>query len=99
MEYSKRSVPCRWEALLVVMDQQPFTDLREILREFDDSRIWVYADWVRTRRHQPETRRKQPNGYRQLTWGVTSLEATCSFHAHVNLPPHYSVRQLKFSSC
>lgn len=82
MEYSKSNVPCRWEALLVVMDQQPFTDLREILREFDDSRIWVYADWVRTRRHQPEIRKtaqriQAADLGRDFSRGNLQLPCTC----------------------
>ena len=36
----------RWEALLVVMDNKPFSDLHEILQEVADDRIWVFAEWV-----------------------------------------------------
>lgn len=39
--------PCRWEALLVIMDSEPFRDVHYILQELNDDRVWVYAEWVR----------------------------------------------------
>ncbi len=36
----------RWEALLLVMDNRPFPELRRIMRDINDSRIWVQAEWV-----------------------------------------------------
>ncbi|PNH00307.1 hypothetical protein TSOC_013878 [Tetrabaena socialis] len=36
----------RWEAMLVVMDNRPFPELRRIVRQLNDSRIWVHAEWV-----------------------------------------------------
>jgi hypothetical protein len=36
----------RWEALLLVMDNRPFPDLRHVVRYNDDSRVHVFAEWV-----------------------------------------------------
>jgi hypothetical protein len=30
----------------MVMDNRPFPELRRIVRDLNDSRIWVYAEWV-----------------------------------------------------
>ena len=38
---------CSWEAVLVVMDSEPFRDMYRILQDLDDDRIWVFAEWVR----------------------------------------------------
>jgi hypothetical protein len=40
---------CRWHALLLVMDNRPFPDLRHIVRDADDERIQVFAEWVSIR--------------------------------------------------
>ena len=37
---------CSWEAILIVLDSQPFLDLHPLVAEFNDSRIWVFAEWV-----------------------------------------------------
>lgn len=39
---------CRWTALLLVMDNRPFPDLRHIVRDADDARVQVFAEWVCT---------------------------------------------------
>ena len=39
---------CRWEAVLLVLDSRPFEDLHHIVQDFDDDRIWVFAEWVRS---------------------------------------------------
>lgn len=44
--YKPGIMPCSWEALLIVMDNRPFPELRKIVREANDSRIWVHAEWV-----------------------------------------------------
>lgn len=36
----------KWEALLLVLDNRPFPELRKIVRELNDPRIWVHAEWV-----------------------------------------------------
>lgn len=41
-----RPPACRWEAVFVVMDDKPFQDLHHILAEFNDDRLWVFAEWV-----------------------------------------------------
>jgi hypothetical protein len=38
---------CSWEAVLVVMDSEPFRDMYRILQDLEDERIWVFAEWVR----------------------------------------------------
>lgn len=42
-----------WEAVLLVLDSRPFEDLHHIVEEFQDDRIWVFAEWVRGRRAVP----------------------------------------------
>ncbi len=37
---------CSWEAVLVVMDSEPFRDLHHILQDLNDDRAWVFAEWV-----------------------------------------------------
>lgn len=37
---------CSWEAVLVVLDSEPFRDLHRILQDLNDDRIWVFAEWV-----------------------------------------------------
>lgn len=37
---------CRWQALLLVMDNRPFPDLRHIVRDAEDERVQVFAEWV-----------------------------------------------------
>lgn len=36
----------RWEAVLIVLDSQPFPDLAHILQSLDDDRVWVFAEWI-----------------------------------------------------
>jgi hypothetical protein len=43
------SPPLRWVALLLVMDNRPFPDLRHIVRHNADARVRVFAEWVRAR--------------------------------------------------
>jgi hypothetical protein len=38
---------CSWEAVLLVLDSRPFEDLHHIVEDFQDDRIWVFAEWVR----------------------------------------------------
>ena len=35
--------------MTVVMDNRPFPELRRIIREANDSRIWSHAEWVSAR--------------------------------------------------
>lgn len=32
--------------MLLVLDNRPFAELRETVRNTQDDRIWVYAEWV-----------------------------------------------------
>jgi hypothetical protein len=36
----------RWEAVLLVADSRPFPDLHHILLDLNDTRAWVFAEWV-----------------------------------------------------
>ncbi|MEW5310668.1 MAG: hypothetical protein WDW38_002444 [Sanguina aurantia] len=36
----------KWEAMLLVLDNRPFADLRETVRNAHDDRVWVYAEWI-----------------------------------------------------
>jgi hypothetical protein len=44
---------CRWQALLVVMDNRPFNDMAHMLQRFRDDRISLYASWVCWLPHNP----------------------------------------------
>ena len=37
---------CSWVAQLIVLDNRAFPDLRYIVRDLKDDRVWVYAEWV-----------------------------------------------------
>lgn len=39
-------LPRSWEAALLVLDSRPFEDLHHIVEDFQDDRIWVFAEWV-----------------------------------------------------
>lgn len=50
----KRQTHTRWTALLLVMDNRPFPDLRHIVRDAADERVHVFAEWI-SARYQPRT--------------------------------------------
>lgn len=35
-----------WHAVILVLDGQPFPELHSIVAEANDSRIWVFAEWI-----------------------------------------------------
>ena len=35
-----------WEAVLIVLDSRPFSDLHHIVADLNDDRVWVFAEWV-----------------------------------------------------
>eukprot|EP00887_Chlorella_sp_A99_P006362 scaffold3.g6362.t1 len=37
-----------WEAVLIVLDSSPFADLHSVVAEVNDTRVWVFAEWLRT---------------------------------------------------
>lgn len=39
----------RWDAQMLVLDNRPFPDLRQIVRDAADERIRVIAEWVSVR--------------------------------------------------
>ncbi|GIL45617.1 hypothetical protein Vafri_2819 [Volvox africanus] len=56
----------RWEALLIVMDNRPFPELRRIVREINDSRIWVQAEWINFKYNPKEGGTWAPNYHNKL---------------------------------
>ena len=36
----------RWEAILLVLDGQPFQELAGIVQQLDDERVWTFAEWI-----------------------------------------------------
>ncbi|GFR42383.1 hypothetical protein Agub_g3254 [Astrephomene gubernaculifera] len=62
----------RWEALLVVMDNRPFPDLHRILRELNDSRIWVQAEWINYK-YYPKKDGVWAPGYHNKLYNLTDL--------------------------
>ncbi|KAG2428579.1 hypothetical protein HYH02_014281 [Chlamydomonas schloesseri] len=55
-----------WEALLIVMDNRPFPELRKIVREANDSRIWVHAEWINYKYAPKEGGTWAPNYHNKL---------------------------------
>ncbi|KAF8065512.1 EXOSC8 [Scenedesmus sp. PABB004] len=50
----KRQTHESWSALLLVLDNRPFPDLRHIVRDAADERIDVFAEWI-SARYAPKT--------------------------------------------
>ena len=42
----QRQQHSRWEAVLLVADSRPFPELHHILLDLNDTRAWVFAEWV-----------------------------------------------------
>jgi hypothetical protein len=61
---------CSWEAVLLVLDSRPFEDLHHIVEDFQDDRIWVFAEWVRA------GMRLQPAPTCNSTCGAAAAAAT-----------------------
>ena len=38
---------CSWEAILVMVDKKPFPEAYDIIQSLNESRAWVFAEWVR----------------------------------------------------
>ena len=36
----------RWEAIIIVADNEPFRDLHHTLLDIGDNRVWVFAEWI-----------------------------------------------------
>lgn len=41
------SVGCSWEAVFVVVDKKPFPELYTMIENMNETRAWVFAEWVR----------------------------------------------------
>lgn len=41
------SVGCSWEAVFVVVDKKPFPEMYTIIENMNETRAWVFAEWVR----------------------------------------------------
>ena len=40
----------RWVARFVVLESRPFSELRRMLKDYNDERLAVYGEWVRDAR-------------------------------------------------
>ena len=78
---------CRWEALLIVLDNRPFYELHRIIREFKDERIWAQAEWV----SHLIPARARPLHWRWSAgcgWGPFRGHVSCTFtRTHSGAPP------------
>ncbi|KAI8462605.1 MAG: hypothetical protein J3K34DRAFT_475968 [Monoraphidium minutum] len=62
----------RWEALLVVMDNRPFPDLRHVLRYNNDSRAAVFAEWISaSNAPKADDNKSWRPGYHSRLYGLT----------------------------
>ncbi len=75
--------PPRWEALLLVMDNRPFPDLRTLVRQANESRVSVYAEWI-SYKYEPKTADKQwSEGYHGKLYNLTDdAVRACPRHTH-----------------
>ena len=70
MDSEDVKLPCRWEAILVVMDSRPFEDLSLILQEVQDERIWTFAEWIGPK-FSPKTAGAWNLDYHALLYNLT----------------------------
>ena len=63
-------LPCRWEAILMVMDSRPFQELSQIVQETGDDRIWTFAEWNGPQ-FSPKTAGAWNLGYHALLYNLT----------------------------
>lgn len=59
-----------WEAVLVVLDSQPFAGLPYILQDLNDTRVWVFAEWIAPE-YAPKTNGAWNTGYHDLLYHLT----------------------------
>lgn len=60
-----------WEALLVVMDNRNFPDLRDFVNGLKDDRVWVYAEWVAWKYGAKETNGSWTADYHNKLYNLT----------------------------
>jgi len=80
--------PCRWEAVIVVMDSAPFHGLAGILNHLNDDRIWVYAEWI-GRQFAPKVEGVWSPSYHQVLYDLTD-EAIRACSSHTRPVPLYT---------
>ncbi|KXZ44304.1 hypothetical protein GPECTOR_69g397 [Gonium pectorale] len=62
----------RWEAMLVVMDNRPFPELRRIVRDLNDSRVWVHAEWINYK-YNPKDGGQWAKNYHNKLYNLTDI--------------------------
>ncbi|KAK9822636.1 hypothetical protein WJX81_002024 [Elliptochloris bilobata] len=66
----QRQTISTWEAVLLVADSVPFSDLPHILQDLADDRVWVYAEWIGPQ-YAPRTDGDWTPGYHGLLYNIT----------------------------
>jgi hypothetical protein len=61
----------RWEAVLIVADSRPFPDLQQIVMEHNDTRIWVFAEWIGNEFAPKTSEGAWVPGYHELLYNLT----------------------------
>lgn len=61
----------RWEAVLIVADSRPFPDLQQIVMEHNDTRIWVFAEWIGNEFAPKTAHGAWVPGYHELLYNLT----------------------------
>ena len=79
------SLPCSWEAVLVVLDSQPFAGLPHILQDLNDTRVWVFAEWIAPE-YAPKTSGAWNTGYHDLLYNLTDEAGMAACCICVNQP-------------
>ena len=61
----------RWEAVLIVADSRPFPDLQQIVMEHNDTRIWVFAEWIGNEFAPKTSQGAWVPGYHEMLYNLT----------------------------
>ncbi|KAK9813768.1 hypothetical protein WJX73_008320 [Symbiochloris irregularis] len=60
----------RWEAVLLVLDGKPFDDLAHTVQDFEDDRIWTFAEWIGLQ-FAPHAEEGWAHGYHHQLYNLT----------------------------
>ncbi len=62
----------RWEAVLVMVDKQPFSEAHDIIRDLNEtSRAWIYTEWIGEEYSPKQSDGGWSEGYHGMLYNVT----------------------------
>ena len=68
-----------------MLDSQPFAGLPHILQDLNDTRVWVFAEWIAPE-YAPKTNGAWNNGYHDLLYNLTDEVGMAACCMCVNQP-------------